>query len=424
MRILYFHQHFTTPSGAGGTRSYEMARRLVEAGHTVVMVCGSYAGGDTGLRMRFQRGVRRGEVDGIDVVEFELAYSNRDGWLRRIRTFLGYATRSGLTAMREPCEVVFATSTPLTAAIPGLLARWLRGRTFVFEVRDLWPELPRAMGVIRNPLLLWAMSMLEWAAYRSAHRLIGLAPGIVEGIEGRGVPADRVRSIPNGCDLALFAGDGERWVPDGVATNDLLAVYCGTHGIANGLDAVIDAAVELQRRNRLDIRIALVGDGMRKSELGRRVAGEGLGNVLMHPPVGKRRVAALLRRADVGLQVLANVPAFYRGTSPNKFFDYLASGTPVLVNYPGWVADLVEREGCGVVVPPQDPVAFADALEWFADHREVRGGMGAAAKDLARREFDRDALGRRFVNWVGGGEASGPPAGTPSDRIRSGVFPP
>src|SRR5207244_1185337 len=192
MKIVYFHQHFSTPSGSSGTRSYEMAKRLVARGHQVLMVCGSAARGQSGLAGPFQQGRRRGLVDGIEVLEFDLAYSNSDTFVRRTVTFLRFALRSVGVALTEECELVFATTTPLPAGVAGICARWLRARPFVFEVRDLWPELPKAMGVIRNPLVLWAMSALEWASYRSAHRLIGLAPGIVDAIARRGVDRSQI----------------------------------------------------------------------------------------------------------------------------------------------------------------------------------------------------------------------------------------
>ena len=204
MKVLYYHQHFSTPQGATGNRSYAMARRLVRAGHEVTLVCGSYAGGQTGLTGPFRDGRRAGRVDGIQVIELELPYANRDGFLKRALTFVRFAWRSTWIALRRDYDVVFATTTPLTAGIPGICARWLRGKPFVFEVRDLWPELPKAMGVITNPLVLWALGVLEWLSYRSAQRLVGLSPGIVDGIARRGVARERITLIPNGCDLDIF----------------------------------------------------------------------------------------------------------------------------------------------------------------------------------------------------------------------------
>lgn len=400
MKVLYFHQHFVTPHGAGAIRSYAMARRLIERGHQVTMVCGSIGGGNTGLEGPFVDGRRRGWVDGIDVIELDLAYSNHDGLFKRSLTFLKFAWRSVLLAMREPYDLVFATTTPLTAGIPGIAARWLRGKRFVFEVRDLWPELPRAMGVIRNPVVLWAMGVLEWSSYRSAHALVGLSPGIVDGITHRGVHRDRVTLVPNGCDLDLFDQGASPWRPEGVASTDLLAVFAGTHGMANGLDAVLDAAVELKRRQRSDIKLLLIGNGKLKPALQARAKQENLDNVVFHDPVNKTRLAGLMASTDVGLQVLANVPAFYFGTSPNKFFDYIAAGLPVLNNYPGWLADMINESRCGFAVPPDNPAAFADALESAAADRDALKAMGRRGRALAEREFDRTRLANRWVDTI------------------------
>ncbi|MBC5766924.1 glycosyltransferase family 4 protein [Ramlibacter albus] len=418
MKVLYFHQHFVTPKGPGAVRSYMMARHLVEHGHSVTMVCGSAKGATTGLDGPFTRGMRQGMVDGIRVIELDLAYSNSDGFAKRSWTFIRFALRSILLALREPCDLVFATSTPLTAALPGIAARWLRGKPFVFEVRDLWPELPRAMGVIRNPVVLGAMGVLEYAGYRSASALVGLSPGIVEGIARRGTPPGRIHMVPNGCDLDIFAAETEPWRPEGVASGDLMCVFAGTHGIANGLDSVLDAAAVLQGRGRADIKLVLVGDGKLKPALVRRAAQERLDNVVFLAPVNKARLAGLLAGTDIGLQVLADVPAFYYGTSPNKFFDYLAAGLPVLTNYPGWVADLVQQHDCGWGVPARNPEAFADALEEAARHRERLPVMGANARTLARTQFSRRVLAARWTAAVLGVAAPHAQATTESPESR------
>jgi glycosyltransferase involved in cell wall biosynthesis len=402
MKVLYFHQHFSTPKGSTGIRSYEMARRLVARGHQVTMVCGSYGGGGTGLAMPFVQGRRRGVVDGIEVIEFGLTYSNADGLVKRGLTFLKFALRSIDLAFTERYDVLFATTTPLTAGIPGIFARWLRGKPFVFEVRDLWPELPRAMGVIKDPLMLGAMSVLEWASYRSAHRLIGLSPGIVDGIAQRGVPREHIALVPNGCDLGIFAGAVEPWRPAQVRPSDLLAVFAGTHGMANGLDAVLDAAAELKRRGRNDIKLLLIGQGKLKPGLQARAQRERLDNVVFHEPVDKARLAGLMAATDVGLQILANVPAFYYGTSPNKFFDYIAAGLPVLNNYPGWLAQIITDNACGFAVSPDNAVAFADALEQAADDRAALKEMGQRSRTLAEENFDRHFLADKWMDWVEG----------------------
>lgn len=402
MKILYFHQHFSTPKGSAGIRSYAMAQSLIKNGHQVTMVCGSFSNGQTGLTGAFINGMRRGNVDGIEIIEFELSYSNNLTFAQRVSLFLSFAYKSVKVAMTEKYDLIFATTTPLTASIPGIMAKWLRRKPFVFEVRDLWPELPKAMGVIKNPIILWLMSLLEWVSYHSADRLIGLSPGIVDGIISRGIKREKVAMIPNGCDLDIFAIEPDGWRPKGVEKTDLMAIFTGTHGLANGLDAVIEAASELQNRKQQDIKLVLVGNGMKKAALQKRAQELKLSNVIFHDSVDKTRLAGLMSEADIGLQILANVPAFYYGTSPNKFFDYIAAGLPVLNNYPGWLAELLKQEDAGYTVSPESPIQFADALEKAALNREKLKQMGKNAQALAKREFDRAKLSQKFNDWVTG----------------------
>lgn len=303
--------------------------------------------------------------------------------------------------MTHNYDLLFATSTPLTVGLPGIAASILRRKPFVFEVRDLWPELPREMGVVTNPVVLKAMDVLEWSSYHAATRCIGLSPGIVSGITRRGINAGKVTMIPNGCDLDLFHPEiGESIRPEGVAPEDFMAVFSGSHGIANGLDAVLAAAAELKRRGRTDIKLVMVGNGQLKPSLMKKAEAQGLDNCIFLAPISKKKLTSLQRGADAGLMILANVPAFYYGTSPNKFFDYISTGLPVLNNYPGWLAELIQQNHCGVAVPPENPQAFADALEYLKDHPAVRTEMGKNARILAEREFSREELAGRFVKWL------------------------
>jgi glycosyltransferase involved in cell wall biosynthesis len=379
-----------------------MARRLVSSGHQVTMVCGVSERAGTGLTGPFRRGRREGEVDGIHVIELALPYSNRDHFPKRAWTFLRFAFRSVGIALRAKYDLALATSTPLTAGIPGIFARWLRGKPFVFEVRDLWPELPREMGVISNPVVLNAMSLLELISYKSAHGLIGLSPGIVDGIKRRGIEPGRITMIPNGCDLEVFGrvSNEDSEITSAVSLDEFVAVYAGAHGIANGLNSVLDAAAELQRRGNKRIKLLLIGDGMRKANLQQRAARDNLDNVLFLDPLSKLRLAALMARAGVGLMVLQNVPAFYNGTSPNKFFDYLAAGLPVVNNYPGWVAELIRHHRCGIAIPPNNACRFANALEELAGDPAMTVQYGENARRLAEMQFSRDDLACNFEKFL------------------------
>jgi glycosyltransferase involved in cell wall biosynthesis len=397
VRVLYFHQHFATPAGSAGTRSYEFARALLAAGHQVTMVCGAHAQSGLDLPWDAAHGWHRGTVDGIDVISLPLPYANRDGVARRTWTFLRYAAQATRLALTLEADLVFATSTPLTAAWPGLVAKAARGLPFVFEVRDLWPELPRALG-LRNPFLLGGMELLETAAYRSADAVIGLSPGIVRGVRRKASPRQRVVMIPNGSDLALFHPGRRRALAlPGLGPDDFLAGFTGAHGPANGLDALLAVARELRRRGDRRVKLIFIGDGKEKARLEAQARSEGLDACRFFAPIPKAELAAVTASLDCGLMVLRNLPAFHDGTSPNKFFDYAAAGIPVVNNYPGWLAALIEAQGAGVVVPPDDPVAFADALQALAADPARRARCGAAARRLAEDRFARETLAAEFV---------------------------
>lgn len=386
-----------------GTRSYEFGKRLVEAGHEVTVLCGSSHLADVPE-----------EVDGMRIIQIQIACSNRDNFLKRVVSFVLFSLSATWKALRLDYDVVYATSTPLTVGIPALAAKWFRGKKFIFEVRDLWPELPKAMGIIRNRLLLSLLEWFEAFCYRSADACVGLSPGIVEGIREK-KPRGDVVLIPNACDLEMFGNrrafkDIEasqvQHSASGSPTDEttFTAVFCGAHGRANGLDAVLDVAGLLMQRSRPDIGLVFIGDGQLKPALVERVEREGLENCVFIDPIPKTELANLLLQVDLGLMILADVPAFRYGTSPNKFFDYIASGLPVLCNYPGWVSDLIAEWDCGVSVAPGDAETFANALIECADRPERLQGQGTRARELAEAEFDRDQLFQRLNQVIIGME--------------------
>lgn len=400
MKVLYFHQHFSTPLGISGTRSYEFARALISAGHQVTIVCGSFQG--SGLNCPFDKRRRwsRGDVDGIDVIALPQAYSNRDSLSKREVAFMLFALRSVKIALKEDYDLVFASSTPLTAGLPGVAARWLRGKPFIFEVRDLWPELPKALGM-RNPFLLVGMSLLEWITYLSAKACIGLSPGIVEGIRRRSQQRKPLIMIPNGCDLGLFkTGQKATLELPGLCGDDFVAAYTGAVGPANGLSMLLDVASTLKKRGNHKVKILIIGDGKERNQLAALIRSSNLDNCILLPPLPKIRLASMVGSFNCGLMVLKNIPSFYYGTSPNKFFDYIASGIPVLNNYPGWLAEMIRENDCGLVVPPDDPEAMADALEYLSCNARACQRMGQNARILAEEQFSRALLARRFVTFV------------------------
>ena len=398
MHVAYIHQHFSTKGGATGTRSYEMSRRLIESKHNVTMICGAYDA--AGKTANATQRVAESEVDGIRVLRINEPYGNSMSFTRRIIAFGRFAATATRVVSQLDADLVFATSTPLTVGVPGMKSAHRLNIPFVFEVRDLWPALAIALGVVKNPLLKWYTRRLERRIYASATRIIALAPGIRDGIADTGYPTERISFVPNCSDLDLFVPSDKPLDDDRFgATDDFRLVFTGAHGLANGLEAVLNAAQELRNRGAKGIRFIFIGQGAKKAELIERSQHMGLGELVTWlDPMPKGKLAEFLPRMDVGLMILKNVPCFYYGTSPNKFFDYIAAGIAVLNNYPGWIADIIEKHKCGIAVPPDDPKSFADAIVMLRDNRDDLKRMGQAGRALAAEEFSRDTLGNRFVD--------------------------
>jgi glycosyltransferase involved in cell wall biosynthesis len=381
MRILYLHQFFITRAGIGGTRSYEFARRFAARGHAVRMVT---AGG--GSR----------SVDGIEVVGVHGGYSDYVGatavaYPRRMLAFAAFALTATAAALRGPRpDVIYASSPPLTMALPGLAAAARWRAPLVFEVRDLWPEAPIQMGALRNPALRRLARALERLVYSRSARIVALSPGIRDGVVSAGVPAERVTLVPNASDLELFSPtldrDAERrrlGLGEG-----LVCSYFGTMGEANDLRQVIDAAPLVA-----DVTFVLLGDGKHRSEL----EGRAPSNVRFLDPVpDKASVARLAAASDACLTIFKDVPVLATN-SPNKLFDTFAAGRAAIVNMEGWMRDLVEDNEAGVFVRPGDALDLADKVAWLRDNPGEAQRLGRNARALAEREFDRDALAARAL---------------------------
>ncbi len=375
MRILYLHQFFVTRAGVGGTRSYEFARRFVAGGHEVRIVTAADA---------VPAGT--GSVEGIEVVGARGAYSDYVratalSYPRRMLAFAGFALSATAAALRGPRpDVVYATSPPLTMALPALAAAWVRRVPLVWEVRDLWPEAPIQMGALRNPLLRRAARALERFVYRRATRLIALSPGIRDGMLAAGAPAGRVELVPNASDLDLFR--------PGPPPERFRISYFGTMGEANDLGAAVEAARLLP-----DVEYLLVGDGTRRAELER---GAPPNVVFTGPAGGKEEVAELAAGSSACLTLFKDVPVLATN-SPNKLFDTFAAGRPAIVNMDGWMRELVERNEAGLYVRAGDARDLADKVAWLREHPAEVERMGRNARALAEREFGRDELAERAL---------------------------
>jgi glycosyltransferase involved in cell wall biosynthesis len=418
MRIVYIHQYYCNPAMAGGIRSYEQARRLVARGHTVHVITTDITPGKRSL------GWRSTEDDGVIVHWYSVPYSNEMSFARRIRAFAEFMVLATAKAAALKADLVFATSTPLTVAVPGVLAAKLRRAPFVFEVRDLWPEVPIEMGALRNPLARRLAGALAGFAYRNAQEVVALSPGMAAGVRARR-PATRVEVIPNAADLDLFAVDPEavrrfrdahRWLGDRP-----LIVYTGALGMVNGVDYLIRAARRMREVDP-DVQVLIVGHGREWADTERLAAESGLlhTTVRMWPKVPKSELPVILGAATLSTSFVRPIRALW-DNSANKFFDALAAGRPIAVNYGGWQADLLHETGAGLVLDPYDAESAGDLMAvrvrddvWLKEARE-------AAHTLAVERFSRDLLFERFeavLNRSAGRTAAVPAAAINGENRR------
>ena len=376
MKITYIHQYFHTPSMAGGIRSYEMARRFVSWGHEVNLITSDRRAENAG------KGWFETEEEGIRVHWLPVPYSNKLSTQARIRAFLNFAYAAARKTASLKADVIFATSTPLTVAIPAVYAAKRTGTPMVFEVRDLWPEAPVQMGALTSPTAIAAAKRLERLAYRTAAHIVALSPGMAAGVINEGVPEARVTVVPNASDLELFRPglDGAEFRQKFGLQDKKVFIYFGTMGPANGLSFVLDGAAELKRRGRNDIAFILHGDGKDRPLLEARKAREELDNVVFsNPDLHKADLARMVSSVDVCMTIYKNVPILYT-CSPNKMFDSFSAGKPVLTNMPGWLQSLVEDNQAGVFVRPDDAVDFADKAAALADDPAALAVYGRNAR--------------------------------------------
>ncbi len=394
MHVLYLHQYFALPESPGGTRSYEFARRLVERGHRVTMVTSPAM-----LPERFATGrVERFSVEGIDVVVLPIAYANELGPAQRMAAFARFALRSVVVAARARRRRA-RHPTPLTIAVPGLAARVARRRPLVFEVRDLWPEAPIAMGILRNPLLVAAARGLEWAAYHGSRSVIALTDGMGDGVARRGIDRARIHVIPNASDRALFD------VPE--AAGEAVRARVGPRA-GRAPDRLLRHVRQGQRlrvarrpRRRPPRRAARGARPARRQ--GRRAAADrgaraGARRARANPArLGSRaeaRPPAIFSAATISVSTRIDVPELWEN-SANKLFDAFAAGRPVAINHGGWQQRLLEESGAGLVWPTDARAAARLTAAFVREPGRVERAR-AAARELAATRFDRDLLFDRF----------------------------
>jgi len=385
VKILILHQHFKTPQSGGAIRSYYLAKALVEKGHQVVVITG------------YNGEKKQENVEGIEVLYLSIPYDNRFGFYARGQSFVKYiseATRE--VGNFKDFDYCYAISVPLTIGIVAMRIKRRYKIPFIFEVGDLWPDAPIQMGFVNSYFLKLFLFGLEKRIYQNAKSIVALSPSIKSAVEKK-VPGKIVLMIPNMADTTFYQPEVK--LPElekkyGVEKKFVVS-YIGALGVANGLDYFLDCARASQKAN-LAIQFFLCGDGAMLEHLESTSKKLQLQNFSVLPFQDREGVRELMNVTDASFICYKPVPVLETG-SPNKFFDGLAAGKMIIVNFGGWIRKEIEENRCGIYVDPNHPTDFLKKIESIISDSKQLDNYKTASRALAEREYSREQLSKDFV---------------------------
>jgi glycosyltransferase involved in cell wall biosynthesis len=412
MHVVYLAQFYNEPSDAGAGRHYAFTRALAGRGHRVTIITGqeNYRTGEISERWR-GRFVHREERDGVTILRTWVVTGHRRRFALRYANHLSFLVTglwAGLRAGPRP-DVIVASSPPLFVAVAGALLSALRRAPLVTDVRDLWPESVLALDLpVSRPLIKGGFAIARWV-YGRSRRLIAVTRGIQTGLLQQGQPRKKIAFIPNGVDLHLYdeVGQGDDLRRAHGLEGKFVCTYVGGMGPVHNVGTLVKAAALLKDDG--DVHFLIVGDGGEKVRLVDEAKSKGLANVTFLDPVSKRDVPAVLRAGDVCVYSLRRNP-FFEGVFPNKNFDYLASGRPVILAVSGESRRLVEDAKAGFVVSPESAEELAAAIRRMRGlPLEERDAMGSRGRAHVLTTYHRSKLADGFANLVeAAGGASSP----------------
>ncbi len=399
MHVLIIHQAFAALDEAGGTRHYEMASYLALRGHRVTIIASpvSYLTGQSRQTRALWR-QKENPLAGITILRSYTYPGLHRSFVHRVFSFLSFMCSSFINGLGvTDVDLVWGTSPPIFQGITAWLLARLKGAPFLFEVRDLWPEFAIAVGVLRNPLLIRTSLWLETFLYRRADRVIVNSPGYLAHVRERG--AKQVELVPNGADPDMFDPDldGTAFRKEHGLEGKFVVLYAGAHGISNDLQVAMEAARQLSGDEH--IRFVFIGAGKEKANLIARSRQLNLDNVLFLPPVPKSGMGLAMAAADACLAILMPLEA-YKTTYPNKVFDYMAAGRPVLLAIDGVIRQVIEQAGAGIFVSPGDAGALAAGVRCLAADPQAARRMGEAGRACIEQKFSRARLTEQLASLL------------------------
>lgn len=398
MKILYISQYFHPEVGATTNRTAAIIKEMQSRGHEVTVLC-EMPNHPHGIIFPAYKGrfIVKEEYSGIPVYHLPVYATPKKNFITRILMYLSFSISAMLFLLikRPKYDILYVTSPPLFSALCGLLSKLLfPSRKLIFEVRDLWPDSATELGELNNKLLVNLSLSLEKRTYRAADLVVAATNYIGNAIQTKGINKNKIIVNRNGVDDIILASYTEHEMEK--ASLPFQAIFAGNMGLAQNLEPVIHCAKLLADE---PIHFLFVGGGPCKNSLKALSKKLGLTNVTFMDQVPKSEMGALLAKANCGLICLKDLPVL-SGALPVKIFDYMAFKLPIVGGIKGEAADIINEAQAGIVVPPGDSNAMADAIRKLMHEPVLAAEMGNSARDYVLKHFRRTHLAKQLVDEI------------------------
>ncbi|PRP66920.1 glycosyltransferase family 4 protein [Nonlabens agnitus] len=399
MKLIYLHQYFLFPEDSGGTRSYDLAKSFVKQGFEVEVITSS--GFIKSVEFYDQWTLIKRE--GIKIHVLKLDYSNSMSYVQRILVFIKFLWFSTIKALAIKADIVLATSTPLTIGIPALIKKWLHKTPFVFETRDVWPEVVVAIGAINNNVVQNLLYYLEKTIYKNSSAIVSLSSDMKQSIVSRypNICKNKpVIVIENISEIERFSN-----VSDTVNLKEIIGfqprftvLYAGTFGRVNGIEYVIDLA---KKTLELDASIVyiLIGDGAMKESVTKKAKLLNVlnKNVFIFDAINKQDLPSWYHAVNMGSSFVISIKELW-ANSANKFFDTLAASRSILVNYPGWQSKIIKEFNLGYVMPTKVTQESAEKFVEYSRNEQLHRNQRINALNKAILSYSLEVATKKYIN--------------------------
>ncbi|MEG2018306.1 MAG: glycosyltransferase family 4 protein [Clostridium sp.] len=398
MKILFLTQYCPPEVGAPQNRIFEFAKQLISFGHevTILTAMPNYPRGEIFEEYRGKKIVTE-NLGGINIVRTGIYATKSKDFTKRLRNYLSFTWTSVAHGTRHigKQDFIITESPPLFLGWSGYVLAKLKRAKFIFNVSDLWPESAVKLDVLHNEAMIKASTWLEEFCYKKAAAVTCQTQGIVDNIVKRGFDKRKIHLITNGVDTEFFKRENrsEEYRKSIGVKDKFAVVYAGIHGLAQGLEVVINTAEIL--RNEKQIQFIFIGEGPEKQMLMDMVKDKKLENVTFLPMQSKKDMPCIIASMDATVVPLKKLDLF-KGALPSKMFEALAAELPIVLAVEGEAEELIKNAKAGIVVEPENEKAIARAVLKLYEDRALREELGRNGRNYVKKYFSREAISRRL----------------------------